>query len=431
MASINEIKDKIQNQALRTHQKSNGFSTLAMCTGSGKSRCGVLRAQEIVAEKPNAKILLGCFTTDQRDRVWKDEFKEWGAEHIYNNNVIERVCYKSLPTITDEEWDLCIFDECHHLTESSLLFFETNKIHSILALTATPPTDKIKKAILNTIAPISFIYPVEQGIKDGVVAPYELHVIYTKLEERVKTVDGGSKAKPFKQTEKSAYEYWDNACTSRFEEYKTFVSEKLWPLGWSNEAKYRNEEKCKENAVQIEKHLKRERALNAKYMMAISKRSSIIYNSFNKTRILKRLISEFCTDDNRYLFFGGSIKQCEEVLPGQTYHSETNSDAYQKFLDEKINKLIAVKGLNEGANIKNLDFGVVGQLNSKELDIIQRIGRVIRIRPNHVGKIIILCVEFTRDKEWLKSALKNMKFIPIKEYTEQEFFESIKQTELF
>ena len=430
MSNVNEIKDKLQQKALESHRKYKGFSTLAMCTGSGKSRCGVLRAAEIVKHNPNAKILLACFTTDQRDNVWRKEFEEWGYSDIYENNVVERVCYISLSTIIDKEFDLVIADEIHHLTETSITFFESNRFKSILGLTATPPVDKVKKAILNTVAPISFEYKVEDGIKDKVVAPYELHIVYTKLEDRLKTVTGGTKAKPFKQTELSAYAYWDQAFKDRSDEYNTFVSENLWHLGWSNLVEYRNEAKMEQNKVEIAKHLKREAALNGRKMMAMSKRTQLIQNSYNKTRIAKRLVDEFCEDKFRYLFFAGSIKQSDLILPNNTYNSKSNSDAYERFMNLEDNKLIAVKGLNEGTNIADLDFGIIIQLNSKELDVIQRIGRVIRMRPNHVGKIIILCVEGTRDYDWLKSALRNMKFIPTHEYTEDEFFEKVKQKEL-
>lgn len=424
--NVNEVKDRIQQKALETHREYGGFSTLAMCTGAGKSRCGVLRAVEIVDRNPDAKILLGCFTTDQRDNVWRKEFEEWGHSDIYEKNVVERVCYVSLPTIIQQEFDLVLLDEAHHLTEKSVLFFELNKIHSILALTATPPIDKVKRQILDAIAPISFVYSVEQGIKDGVVASFEIDIIYTEFEGKIKTVSAGSKAKPFKQTEVAAYNYWDGAFKKQQEEYQNYVNDYLRPLGWATSTEYMNVEKMERNRVELDKRLKKERYLKGRLMSAMSKRTQLIYNALNKTRIAKRLINEFCVDEERYLFFAGSIEQSEEILPNQTYNSNTDNVAFNKFMDGEINKLAAVRGLNEGTNIKDLDYGIVLQLNSKELDIVQRIGRVIRIRPNHVGKIIIICVKNSRDQTWLKKSLKNMKFIPIREYTEDEFFESIK-----
>lgn len=432
MSKINEIKDKIQQKALQTHRDFGGFSTLALCTGAGKSRCAILRAVEIVEQNPNARILLACFTTDQRDNVWRLEFNEWGYSHIYENNVVERVCYVSLGKVLNQEFDFVILDEEHHLTESTIPFFETCNIKSIMGLTATPPSDQFKKEFIDTIAPISFVYPVEQGIKDGVVAPYEISIVYTELEKYLKTVTAGSKLKPFKQTELSAYTYWDGVFTEKGAEIKELESA-LYELGWSLDyEKYGNKQLAEGiNKEKVDKLLKKVGFIKSQYMKAMSKRTNIIYNSYHKTRIGKRLVSEFCNDNNRYLFFAGSIAQSEEILPGKTYNSESTKDAFNRFMNLEDNMLCAVRGLNEGTNISELDFGIILQMNSKELDIIQRIGRVIRVRDGHVGKIIIVCVKDTRDEGWMKRAISGMKkFISIKEYSEYEFFEKIKQQEL-
>lgn len=430
--NIFEIKDRIQQEALRTHIQAGGFSTLAMCTGAGKSRCGVLRAQQVVRENPEARILLGCFTEDQRDNVWRDEFKEWGALDIYEKNVVEKVCYASLSKIIQQEFDLCIFDEFHHITENHVLFFESNKIKSILGLTATPPEDRVKKEIISIVAPISFIYPVEQGIKDGVVAPYDIAVVYVDLESKERTVEAGSKAKPFKQTELAAYTYWDERYTKEVAEKQEFVKENLWPLGWSDNPQYRDPIRLETHKKTLEPLLKKEAMLSAKVMKSMSKRTRLIFDSHQKMKFVKRLKEEYCQPESRYLFFLGSIAQCNTLFPNRCFHSQTDSTAFEKFKSGEYNVMAAVKAVNEGTNIKNLDQGIIGQLNSKELDVIQRIGRVIRVREGHRGKIIILVLKNTRDEEWFNKAIKNMKsFINIKKYTEETFFADFYQQKLF
>lgn len=432
MNNIFEVKDRVQQEALVSHNKAGGFSTLAMCTGAGKSRCGVLRAQEVVESNPNARILLGCFTEDQRDNVWKEEFATWGASDIYENNVVERVCYASLSKIIQQEFDLCIFDEFHHITENHILFFEANNIKSILGLTATPPEDKLKKEIIATVAPISFVYPVEQGIKDGVVAPYDIAVVYVDLEAKERTVEAGSKAKPFKQTELAAYTYWDQRYTEETTARQEFVKENLWPLGWSDNPQYKDPIRIETHKKTLEPLLKKEAMMSAKVMKSMSKRTRLIYNSHQKAKFIRRLKEEFCEPESRYLFFLGSIEQCNLLFPGRSFHSQTDATAFEKFKNEEYNVMAAVKAVNEGSNIKNLDYGIIGQLNSKELDVIQRIGRVIRIREGHRGKIIILVLKGTRDEEWFNKAIKNMKsFISIKKYTPETFFEDFRQQRLF
>jgi ERCC4-related helicase len=86
--------------------------------------------------------------------------------------------------------------------------------------------------------------------------------------------------------------------------------------------------------------------------------------------------------------------------------------------------------VNEGTNIPNLDEALIIQISAQELHLIQRIGRVIRVREGHLGKIYIICVRGTQDEVWLKSALKGISNIIINEWDEKDFFEQIKSLKL-
>lgn len=61
--------------------------------------------------------------------------------------------------------------------------------------------------------------------------------------------------------------------------------------------------------------------------------------------------------------------------------------------------------MNEGHNIPNVDSAVIVQLNSQELNTVQRIGRCIRYRPGHEAIIYILSVVQTQDEKWVAKAL--------------------------
>jgi superfamily II DNA or RNA helicase len=54
----------------------------------------------------------------------------------------------------------------------------------------------------------------------------------------------------------------------------------------------------------------------------------------------------------------------------------------------------------------NLDSALIVQLSSKQLDLVQRIGRVLRKRKDHKAKIMILCTIDTQDEKWAKKALE-------------------------
>ena len=67
-----------------------------------------------------------------------------------------------------------------------------------------------------------------------------------------------------------------------------------------------------------------------------------------------------------------------------------------------------MESLNEGENIPNLDAVIIEAFNSKPLNLIQRIGRVVRIRDNHKANIYILVSKETQQEEWLNNALSSL-----------------------
>ncbi len=48
------------------------------------------------------------------------------------------------------------------------------------------------------------------------------------------------------------------------------------------------------------------------------------------------------------------------------------------------------------------------QLDSNPLKFIQRIGRIVRFRPGHTGKIIVLAFRDTVDATWVSKAISRL-----------------------
>jgi superfamily II DNA or RNA helicase len=438
LSNVNQKKNEIQLKGLDTNKEFGYYSTLAMCTGAGKSRCGVLRAMEVVAQNPNAKIFLAVPTEKLRDVTWKDEFIKWDTLYIFEKN-LTRACYVSLNKYTQEEYDLVILDEAHHVTEACIPFFTDNEIKSIIGLTATPPKDKVKKEILNAVAPVSFIYPLEQGIADGIISPFTIDIIFTDLDNKLKYIEAGSKTKKFKQTEKQAYDYWDNV----FEQNKEFlipINNQLKQFGYNEEAKenFNNNPKNqgkdyiltlskKSSDIPVLQALSKDKGkFEAVKFRAVTKRKTIILGSIAKEKIAQRFIEEVMEAEKRYLIFSGSIKQSVDLLGDNVFNSKSTDEALNKFIQEQINAICVCNALNEGANIPNLDEALIIQISAKDLHLIQRIGRVVRLRDNFIGKIYIIVLRDTVDERWLNTAIAAIKEIKITEYTEQEFFDMIR-----
>ena len=59
--------------------------------------------------------------------------------------------------------------------------------------------------------------------------------------------------------------------------------------------------------------------------------------------------------------------------------------------------------LQEGYNLFDCEVGVISQLDAGERGVIQKVGRVLR---HDKPLVVILCIDNTRDEDFLKSALE-------------------------
>lgn len=375
---LNEIKDKLQRQVQKNWEKNNCKGLAALCTGAGKSKIAV---NIISDDMHKGKWLLIVPTEKLRDENWKEEFSKWKKKTYYSK--IDRACYASLSKVDLSKYDGVILDEAHNLTEAnsqpfnelSSIFFRRLKI---LALTATPPKEEEKLEILKNLGlKIIKELKLDEGVKLGIVAPYQIIIVETHLDDIKKGSPGGSKKKPFMTTEFKNYQF-----------------------------KNRRIQQIRFSGKPVPKFL---------YL----DRMRMLYDLQSKTDAAKAILKDI-PKDKKTLIFAGSIKQAEE-LEKKTFHSKSDDKDLKRFQADKIKRLSCVQSLNEGHNIANLDIGLVVQLNSNPRNLIQRIGRLVRIRDGHTAKIYILSCVNTQDEKWVEKAIEgldrnNITYTSIKNY---------------
>ena len=363
---VNTVRGIVQEEAKQAVIKNNG-GMIAMATGSGKSRVAVEVAKYYINSIDKSLSLL-VPTEKLRDENWKEEYSKWGADYLWSPTI--RLCYASASKIQNKDFELAILDEGHNITELSSEFFSNNKVERTVLLTATPPSDPVKKEILKSLG-IKLVYEVtlDQAVRLGFVAPYKITVVSVALDNTTKNIPGGTKLKPFMTTESASYAYHCKAIQQAMFD-KT-------PSG------------------------------RKRHQFAILRRMQFIYKIPSKTEVIKFLLEKVIPQDDRSLIFCGSIEQAEAVCPNR-YHSKSGDKAYNAFKAEEINRLSCVKAINEGHNFPGVDSGIVGQLNSKEKDLVQRIGRLIRYRPGHEAHLYIVVSESTQDEKWLENAVENL-----------------------
>lgn len=353
-----EKKSLIQKEALQKWLNNKFIGTLAIATGVGKTKIAIDALNLLYTE--DCRCLLVVPTENLRDKNWKEECEKWDSMKVYSR--LARECYVNLSKIKGQKFDLVILDEAHCITENNSEFFKNNQISRVLALTATPPKDRVKFNLLNSIAPIIFEYTLENGIKDGIITPFKIKVVDLVLDNKDKYVKAGSKAKPFLQTEEAQYSYLDKLVT------KSYFTER-------------------KDATKF----------------ALLARMRFIYNIKSKTKLAQYIIDNYMKDE-RSLIFAGRIEQAEELCK-ETYHSKTNDTNLSKFQEQKIQKLSCVQALNQGINIPNVDSAIITQLKSKDHHVIQQIGRVVRWREDHIANIWVLRLLNTVDEDWVNAAL--------------------------
>ena len=106
------------------------------------------------------------------------------------------------------------------------------------------------------------------------------------------------------------------------------------------------------------------------------------------------------------ILFANTQEQADNLCR-HSYHS-SNPDSEDNLLKFKvgiISKLSAVLQLNEGVNIPELRQGIILHAYGNERKSSQRIGRLLRLNPDEVATVHVLCYQGTVDESWVRSAL--------------------------
>ena len=306
-------------------------------------------------------ILYVTSTIILRDKTLPDEMNKWYPNKL---DFIERICYASLKKLK-KTYDLVILDECHRITKNK---FKYIKAKNIIAMTATEPHDTEKKLLLYSVAPKLIEISLDEAVKAQAVSDFKITIILVNLDNKDKIYLKNKKSK-FYLTEEGYYKVITNQ------------------IQWAIRKAYATNLKSDKKLVDI----------------LVRKRTRFIYNSKTKIKVAKEILSTL--EGKRILLFSQSIDTANE-LHNIRYHYKDRT-GYKLFESGEENILSSCEALNEGINVSNVDGIIVCQLNSTKLALVQRIGRSIRFRENHVGEVYIVCLAGTVDEDWLDNAASN------------------------
>lgn len=376
---LDQVRNKIQNEAL-TQWKLNGkVGTCQIITGLGKTFIS-LHALYTMPRDDSVHL----FLAEQKDRV-KDlrddiiKYNEIFDRDVLTDYNLQFYCYQTVYKWKGQKFGLVISDEIHDsLSPSYSKFYANNKYDAIIGLSATITRETrydvdgvvyTKGKLLDSIAPVCYTYSIDDGQKDGTSRELNIYVIHNELDNVNKTIKAGNSKVVFFQTEKVAYDYWDK-------EHK-----KSWFI--------LNDDK-RQLKIRITSH----------------KRSFILYNLTSKIKIVTKLLQYL---KGKTIIFGNSLESLHKVTKNvisSKNKDNVNTKLREDFDNDKINVIGSFKKLKQGANLKNLDNCIIMSYYSTDKDFIQRIGR---LRNNdNVGNVFILLTNSTQEEVWFDKIFQNI-----------------------
>ena len=319
---------------------------------------------------------------------WKQEFSKWGLRYFLNKVTFST--YVGLNKHTEEHWDCIIFDEVQHLSARCIDFVSTMKIEHAIMLSAT--VTKNMKWELKSLFPDLNIYTVKmkEAIDNDILPDPRVFLVPLSLDntKAVHTIVEHPKAKIIKECL-----YKDRWQYLRDKNVQVHIK--------CTELQYVNELGSKIDFWKKRYMATRNEGVKTKWLFLAGQRLKFLSQIKNPILIplLERLKSQ------RVLTFCSSIEQTE--ILGKNCINSKNKEAsiiLEKFNDKKIDHITACNMLNEGMNLVDCRIGLYANLNSSEIIIKQRLGRILR----HKDPVIIIpYFQGTREEELVEKMLED------------------------
>ena len=377
-----ENRKRVQEEAVVVWENSNNTGCLELATGAGKTKIGLTCLERITeyfrsTKQREPNCLIAVPTEGMRDVEWPNEAELWGIS-LENCTI---VCYATLGKVDFSKFDFMIFDECHRLTLPPLKKLQArilaDPLFPYVGLTATLPrpndfTEDFERiSMMLNLMPSVYKLTTDEAVELGLIADFEIKVLKFDLDSTNLNILGGTKLKPFKQTEAGRYAY----LTTNLKRATIMAKSDPSKMGFK--------------------------------FSAIQKRTAFMYDLPSKLRLASLCLEEL-RKLGRVVVFAGSIPQCDALCGIDVFHSQSNEDALDRFQKGDSNVIGSVKALNEGRNLLKPDAGLVVQVDSVDRNLIQRIGRLVRVRYDNMSfkaTIVILVAANTADDKWFKESI--------------------------
>ena len=359
-------REEIHDLALSKIDRTK-YMILELITGFGKSKLAIDLINHICDrvfnnyECPTTILILVAKTVHKQ--TWKDEIEKWGG---IKSDYITIECYESLHKYKNAYFDIVVCDEVQHLSEARIDVLETIHINeSFIGLSATIKRDMRNYFIYSHKAEV-IKCGLKEAVEDEVLPEPTVYLLPLTLDNSICKYRIKKFGKEVITTQKGYYD----SISSLIEWYKN---------------KYFNS--------------RNERIKNL-WLSTAGKR--LKWCAEQKEALVLSLLDKF--RNYKTLTFCSSIEQSERL---GKYNITSKNKASVKNLEmfnlNKIKHITACNILNEGVNLTNCRIGIFCNLNSSEIVVKQRIGRILRHKS---PIIIILYFKDTREEELVQKMIE-------------------------
>ena len=346
-----ELQKKFVDEGVKFFKSNDrGYYNLAMRFGKCKTTIELLF--KLFEDDVNIPTVLIAYPDNKLRDVWINECEKWS----YDNPNIVFVNFSSLKKHVEYGYDVFIIDEFHSASSR-----ENDYAHEIMdnckytiGLSGTVSDDTKCEWNFEEIAS----YTTEEGIRDGILADYQITVHMVNLDNNIKTKDKKGKY----TTEKTKYVAY------------TWVIENLKRRGSS-------------------------------VMHLALARNRLSLSSIGKMNYLKKMLAKM--QDKRVLIFTGLADVADKVGCA-SYHSKSKSDdGYTGFQEKRYNHLALAAMGKVGVTYTDLDSVILLNFTYNAEESSQILNRAIKL--DYHGKIAdlhIICLNEDPEIKKIKKSLE-------------------------
>ena len=359
-------REEAQELALSKIDKTK-YLILELITGMGKTKVAIGLINHIcdrvskIKGRPATILILVAKTVHKK--TWRDEIEMWGG---IMSDCITLECYESMKKYRKADFDIVVADEMQHLSDARLEILETININeSFIGLSATIKGNTRDYFLYRHNAEV-IKCGLKEAVKDNVLPEPTVYLLPLYLDTTRYVYKSRKFGRDIITTQKGYYD----SVSSLIEWYKN---------------KYFNS---------------RNKRIKNLWLSMAGKR--LKWCAEQKEALVLSLLDKF--RNYKTLTFCSSIEQSERLGKYNiTSKNKASVKNLEMFNSNKIKHITACNILNEGVNLTNCRIGIFCNLNSSEIVVKQRVGRILR----HKSPIIIIpYFKDTREEELVEKMIE-------------------------